>query len=125
MNSYQDNKIFQPNRTMCHTIEYCNNKCNEYILDIKVSYIVNFTLFLIAFWTIELLFKIVYDLCVYCLCKTKNIVDTNETKNDKKITNNFILNVGKSTFQTALKNLNRSKSDDIKWVRKNNRLKRI
>ena len=117
-------KIFQPKRTICHTIEYCNNKCNEYILDIKVSNIVNFIIFLIAFWTIELLFKIIYDFCVYCSYK-------NPEKTTKKY--KFITNASKSTFRYGnkfsesykkLRNIQYRPKSNIKWIRKNNRLKR-
>ena len=38
----------------CHTTEFCNENCRDYIFDVQSTMIVYFILFLIFYWTVEL-----------------------------------------------------------------------
>ena len=96
----------------CHTVEFCNENCNDYILDVQSTLIVYFILFLMFYWTVELYFNKKEPIKVEFLIKVKDSEYDADEESDEES--------DKELEYESNEELNKKK---IKiWVRKNNRL---
>ena len=111
----------------CHTTEFCNENCKDYILDVQSTMIGYFILFLIFYWTVELYFnsnKNKEPLKVEFLIKVKDDeYEADEESDESDYESDY--EEASDADQSDCKSDSCTQADECRWVRNtNNRLSR-
>ena len=116
----------------CHTTEFCNENCRDYILDVQSTMMVYFILFLIFYWTVELYFnsnKNKEPLKVEFLIKVKDDeYEADEESDESEYESDYEEEASAADHQSDKSDTDTdscTQADECRWVRNtNNRLSR-